>query len=70
MLRVCGIGTENYNKISACESAIEIWDCLKNAHKRTEQVKEFKVDMLTTQYENFPMKESETTHRCTLGSFP
>ncbi|XP_049361978.1 uncharacterized protein LOC125826663 [Solanum verrucosum] len=57
---VCGIGAEEYNRISACESAKEIWDCLQTAHEGTQRVKESKVDMLTTQYENFCMKEGET----------
>ena len=61
-LLVCGIGAEEYNRISACESAKEIWDCLKTAHEGTEQVKESKVDLLTTQYENFTMKEGESIH--------
>ncbi|XP_055821824.1 uncharacterized protein LOC129890275 [Solanum dulcamara] len=46
---ICGIGAEEYNKISAYESAKEIWDCLKNAYEGTEQVKESKASMLTTQ---------------------
>jgi len=31
-LLVCGIGPYEYNKILACETAKEIWDCLKTAH--------------------------------------
>ncbi|XP_015060475.1 uncharacterized protein LOC107006436 [Solanum pennellii] len=61
-LLVCGIGPDEYNRVSACESAKEIWDCLKTAHEGTEQVKESKIDMLTSQYENFKMKEGETIH--------
>ncbi|XP_049372851.1 uncharacterized protein LOC125837822 [Solanum verrucosum] len=61
-LLVCGIGADEYNYIYACESAKEIWDCLRTAHEGTEQVKESKVDMLTTKYENFTMKERETIH--------
>ena len=30
---VCGIGSDEYNKITACESAKEIWDCLQTAHR-------------------------------------
>ena len=48
--------------MSACESAKEIWDRLKTAHEGTEQVKESKIDMLTSRYENFKMKEGETIH--------
>ena len=57
---VCGIGANEYNKILACELAKEIWDCLQTTHKGTKRVKESKVDMLTTQYENFVRKDGET----------
>ncbi|XP_049406067.1 uncharacterized protein LOC125869654 [Solanum stenotomum] len=59
---VCGIGSDEYNKISACETTKEIWDCLKTSHEGTTQVKESKVYMFTTQYENFCIKEGETIH--------
>ncbi|XP_069154614.1 uncharacterized protein [Solanum lycopersicum] len=49
-------------RIQACESAKEIWDCLKTTHEGTEQVKESKIDMFTSLYENFKMKEGETIH--------
>ncbi|XP_069146079.1 uncharacterized protein [Solanum lycopersicum] len=61
-LLVCGIGPDEYNRVSACESAKEIWDCLLTAHEGTEHVKESKIDMLTSRYENFKMKEGETIH--------
>ncbi|XP_069150405.1 uncharacterized protein [Solanum lycopersicum] len=61
-LMVCGIGPDEYNRVSACESAKEIWDCLLTTHEETEQVKESKIDMLTSRYENFKMKEGETIH--------
>jgi len=47
-LLACGIGAEEYNKISTCESTKEIWNCLKTSHEGTEQVKQSKVNMLTT----------------------
>ncbi|XP_069150169.1 uncharacterized protein [Solanum lycopersicum] len=55
-------GPDEYNRVSACESAKEIWYCLKTAHEGTEQVKESKIDMFTSRYENFKMKEGETIH--------
>ncbi|XP_069145882.1 uncharacterized protein [Solanum lycopersicum] len=55
-LLVYGIGPDKYNRLSACESAKEILDCLKTAHEGIEQVKESKIDMLTSRYENFKMK--------------
>ncbi|XP_015162449.1 uncharacterized protein [Solanum tuberosum] len=61
-LLVCGIGTDEYNMISACENAKEIWDCLKIAHEGTTQVKESELDMLITRYEKFSIKEGETIH--------
>ncbi|XP_049368191.1 uncharacterized protein LOC125833082 [Solanum verrucosum] len=59
-LLVCGIGPDEYNKISTCETTKEIWDCLKTTHEGMTQVNESKVDILTTQYENFSMKKGET----------
>ena len=37
-LLVCGIGPDEFNRVSACESAKEFWDCLKIAHEGIEQV--------------------------------
>ncbi|XP_019244387.1 PREDICTED: uncharacterized protein LOC109224256 [Nicotiana attenuata] len=56
---VCGIGPDEYNRISACESAKEIWEDLQTAHEGTTQVKQSKTDMLTTEYELFKMEEHE-----------
>ncbi|XP_075078132.1 uncharacterized protein LOC142164285 [Nicotiana tabacum] len=57
---VCGIGPDEYNRISACQSAKEIWEALQTAHEGTTQVKQSKIDMLTTEYEIFKMKEDES----------
>ncbi|XP_069151792.1 uncharacterized protein [Solanum lycopersicum] len=59
-LIVCGIGPDEFNRVSAYEFAKEIWDCLKTTHEGTEQVKESKIDMLTSLCENFKIKEGET----------
>ncbi|XP_075101701.1 uncharacterized protein LOC142177135 [Nicotiana tabacum] len=56
---VCGIGPDGYNRISACQSATEIWEALQIAHEGTTQVKQSKIDMLTTEYELFRMKDDE-----------
>ncbi|XP_070035441.1 uncharacterized protein [Nicotiana tomentosiformis] len=64
---VCGIGPDEYNRISACEYAKEIWEALKTAHGGTTQVKQSKIDMLTTEYDLFKMKEDEAIqemHTC------
>ena len=61
-LLVCGIRPNEFNCVSACESSKEIRDCLKTAHEGTEQVKESKIDMLTSQYENFQIREGKAIH--------
>ncbi|XP_070047102.1 uncharacterized protein [Nicotiana tomentosiformis] len=57
---VCSIGPDEYNRISACQSAKEIWEALQIAHEGTTQVKQSKIDMLATEYELFRMKDDES----------
>ncbi|XP_070046017.1 uncharacterized protein [Nicotiana tomentosiformis] len=57
---VCGIGPDEYNRISACQSSKEIWEAVQMAHEGTTQVKQSKIDMLTTEYELFKMKDDES----------
>ncbi|XP_075076493.1 uncharacterized protein LOC142163139 [Nicotiana tabacum] len=57
---VCEIGPNEYNRISACETAKEIWEALQIAHEGTTQVKQSKIDMLTIEYELFRMKDDES----------
>ncbi|XP_070018311.1 uncharacterized protein [Nicotiana sylvestris] len=45
---VYGIGRDEYNRISACETTKEIWEALQIAYGGTTQVKQSKIDMLTT----------------------
>ncbi|XP_070002109.1 uncharacterized protein [Nicotiana sylvestris] len=45
---VCGIGLEEYNRICFCDTAKEIWKAFQIAHEGTTQVKQSKIDMLTT----------------------
>ncbi|XP_070023300.1 uncharacterized protein [Nicotiana sylvestris] len=64
---VCGIGPDEYNLISTCQSAKEIWEALQTAHEGTTQLKQSKIDILTTEYEIFKMKEDESIqdmHTC------
>ncbi|XP_069152768.1 uncharacterized protein [Solanum lycopersicum] len=68
-LLVCGIGPNEFNRVSAYESAKEIWDYLKTTHEGIEQVKESKIDMFTSSYEIFKMKEAETIHEM-FTNFP
>ncbi|XP_070045230.1 uncharacterized protein [Nicotiana tomentosiformis] len=57
---VCGIGPDEYCKISACQSAKEIWEALQTAHEGTTQFRQSKIDMLTTEYKLFRMKDDES----------
>ncbi|XP_075109160.1 uncharacterized protein LOC142180954 [Nicotiana tabacum] len=44
---VCGIGPDEYNRITACDTAKEIREALQTAREGTTQVKQSKFDMLT-----------------------
>ncbi|XP_060202867.1 uncharacterized protein LOC132631292 [Lycium barbarum] len=57
---MCGIGPDEYNRVSSYETAKEIWEALLTAHERISQVKQSKIDMLTTEYELFRMKDDES----------
>ncbi|XP_070003309.1 uncharacterized protein [Nicotiana sylvestris] len=57
---VCGIGPDENNRISTCDTAKEIWDALQIANEGTTQVKQSKIDMLTTEYEIFRIKDDES----------
>ncbi|XP_075078897.1 uncharacterized protein LOC142164631 [Nicotiana tabacum] len=57
---ICGIGPDEYNRISAYQYAKEIWEALQTAHEGTTQVKQLKIDMLTTEYELLRIKDNES----------
>ena len=56
----CALDANEYNRISSCESAKEIWDRLEVTHEGTSQVKESKINMLVHNYELFRMKTDES----------
>ncbi|XP_060190430.1 uncharacterized protein LOC132619592 [Lycium barbarum] len=57
---MCGIGPDEYNRVSSCETAKEIWEALLTTHEGISQVKQSKIGMLTTEYELFRMKDDES----------
>nr|XP_010319962.1 uncharacterized protein LOC104647085 [Solanum lycopersicum] len=57
---ICGIGPDEYNRISSCQDAKAIWETLQTAHEGTTQVKKSKIDNLNRQNELFRMAEGET----------
>ncbi|XP_075084725.1 uncharacterized protein LOC142167979 [Nicotiana tabacum] len=57
---VYGIGPDEYSMICACQSAKEIWEALQTAHDGTTQVKQSKINVLTTDHELFMMSPFRT----------
>ncbi|XP_070009892.1 uncharacterized protein [Nicotiana sylvestris] len=57
---MCGIGPDEYNRVSVCDTAKEIYEDLQTAHEGTTHVKQSKIDMLTIEYELFRMKDDES----------
>ncbi|XP_070045027.1 uncharacterized protein [Nicotiana tomentosiformis] len=50
---ICGLGLDEYNRISACSNTKEIWDALQAAHEGTNQVKRSRIELLMRNYEFF-----------------
>ena len=57
---VCAIDRNEYNRISQCKTAKEIWRILEITHEGTTQVKDSKVRILENDYEMFKMKPNES----------
>ncbi|GAV89818.1 UBN2 domain-containing protein, partial [Cephalotus follicularis] len=56
---ICAINSNNFNRISSCVSAKEMWDRLEVTYEGNNQVKEAKVSMLVHEYEMVTMNENE-----------
>jgi len=54
-----GLGPDEYTRISECESSKDIWDALQVAHEVTNQVKQFRIELLMRKYEMFEMGDRE-----------
>jgi hypothetical protein len=63
----CALDLIEYNRVSGCDSAKEIWDKLEVTYEGTNQVKESKMNMLVHEYELFVMKKDENIVKCLLG---
>ncbi|GAV65262.1 LOW QUALITY PROTEIN: zf-CCHC domain-containing protein/DUF4219 domain-containing protein/UBN2 domain-containing protein, partial [Cephalotus follicularis] len=55
----CAVGPNEFNWISSCDSAKEMWDLLEVTYEGTNQVKE-KISMLVHEYELFFMHDNES----------
>ncbi|GAV56842.1 UBN2 domain-containing protein, partial [Cephalotus follicularis] len=53
------IKSNDFNRISSCISAKEMWDRLEVTYEGTNQVNEAKISMLVHDYEMFTMNENE-----------
>ncbi|GAV71319.1 UBN2 domain-containing protein [Cephalotus follicularis] len=56
---IYAINSNDFNRISSCIFAKEIWDRLEVTYEGTNQVKEAKNSMLVQEYEMFTMNETE-----------
>ena len=54
------LGSDEYTRISECESAKDIWDALQVAHEGTNQVKQSQIELLMRKYELFEMGDHKT----------
>jgi hypothetical protein len=55
-LLYCALDRNEFNRISTCDSAYDIWHALEVTHVGTSKVKETKINMLVKEFENFFMK--------------
>ncbi|XP_074300614.1 uncharacterized protein LOC141631907 [Silene latifolia] len=56
----CRITKEEFSHFSSFTSAKQIWDSLELAYNGTSQVKKYRIDLLTQQYEMFHMERDES----------
>ncbi|MQL74407.1 hypothetical protein Taro_006768 [Colocasia esculenta] len=56
----CALSEKEFNGVSACKSAMEIWEKLRITYEGTDKVEETRIDNLVTQYERFQMQSGET----------
>ncbi|GAV58746.1 UBN2 domain-containing protein [Cephalotus follicularis] len=54
------VGPNEFNRISSCDTAKEMWDLLEVTYEGTNQVKESKISMLVHEYEFFLMHDNES----------
>jgi hypothetical protein len=56
----CALDANEFNRISTCTTAKEIWDKLRITHEGTSQVRELRISLLMHEFECFKMDEGET----------
>ena len=58
----CALNKKEFQRVTSCESAQEIWKKLEVAYEGTNQVKKFKISRYTRQYELFQMEQNESVY--------
>ncbi|XP_069152853.1 uncharacterized protein [Solanum lycopersicum] len=61
-LLMCGLSINEYDLISSCESAKEIRNLLKTTYEGTEEIRKSKLDLFSTQFEDFTLNDGELIH--------
>ena len=56
----CALDKNEFNRISVCKTAYDIWNTLKITHEGTSKVKQSKISMLKNQFQLFKMLDKET----------
>ncbi|MQL89710.1 hypothetical protein Taro_022291 [Colocasia esculenta] len=56
----CVLSKKEFNRISACKSAMEMWEKLRITYEGTDKIRETRIDILVAQYENFQMQSGES----------
>ena len=57
-----GVDKNMFRLIKRCTQAKEAWEILRTTQEGTSKVKNSRLQMLTTKFENLKMKEDETVH--------
>ena len=56
----CALRKNEFNHVSTCETAFDIWHILEITHKGTSRVKDSKIILLMDDFDLFRMKPNET----------
>ncbi|GAV80652.1 zf-CCHC domain-containing protein/DUF4219 domain-containing protein/UBN2 domain-containing protein, partial [Cephalotus follicularis] len=56
---ICAINSNEFNRVSSCVLAKDMWDRLEVTYEGTNQLKEAKINMLVHEYEMFTMHDNE-----------
>ena len=56
----CGVSTDEFHRISHVETAKEAWLILETTYEGTKKVKDIKLQMLTTRFEELKMGDDES----------